>query len=133
MAAKVVVVGSALLPTGVEFPPLGASRNGWEEYPSLRREDVVDRCWRADVVVLLSGDSGIDRAMPESLLRLKLVMGVGEVCARLDRDTLVEHGVELLELDALARGRGDAQDLCNCIARAIDDYLLRIDAGGRAP
>jgi phosphoglycerate dehydrogenase-like enzyme len=131
MAVKIVVVGSVLLPPDVEFPPLEAVKYGWEEYPSLAGEDLVDRCWRAQIVVLLSSNTNVDRAMMEKMPRLQLLITVGDAAAQLDQAAAHDQGVELLAFsDTLGSDTAAAQDLCNRITQAIDHYLRSIDGAG---
>ncbi len=131
MAVKIVVVDRAQLPAGVEFPPLEASKYGWEEYPSLSEEDMPDRCWRADIVVCLSDRICIDRNMLEKMPRLKLLVMAAGPSNRLDQGAAREQGVELL---AFPDGRVDdaaaAQELCNRIVAAINHYLRSVDVQG---
>jgi len=126
MAVKIVVVGSGQLPAGVEFPPLQASRYGWEQYPSLADAELVDRCWRAEIVVLLAPDIVVDRAVLEKLSRLRLLVTVGDP-ARLDQGAAGDQGVELLGFpDVLDSDPVRTQELCNRIVWAIDHYLGRL-------
>jgi phosphoglycerate dehydrogenase-like enzyme len=134
MAEKIVVVGSAQLPSGTEFPPLEAMKYGWEEYPSLRPGELADRCWRAEIVLLLSSDRRVDRAIMEKLPRLRLLMAVGDAVAQLDQAAARDQGVELAVFpEALGRDAVAAQDLCNRISQAIDHYLRSIDSLGELP
>lgn len=54
MSIKIVVVDAGRLPSGAEFPPLEVPKYGWEEYLGLDVEGMAERCWRADIVVVLS-------------------------------------------------------------------------------
>ena len=129
MALKIVVVDSAQLPSGTEFPPLKAVKYGWEEYPSLRAEELPERCWRAEIVVLLSPDRRVDRAIMEKLPRLRLLIAVGDAAAQLDQAAARDQGVELLVFpEAFGSDAAAAQDLCNRITQAIDHYLCSIDS-----
>lgn len=122
MSLKVVVVDAGLLPPGVEFPPLEIPKYGWEEYPGLDAEGMAERCWRADVVVVLS--AAIPAELLKKMHRLALLVTVGESCGRFDQAAACEQGVELLAFpDANYSNLCDAQDLCNRIAQAVDHYV----------
>ena len=130
MAVKIAAVGSAQLPSGTEFPPLEATKYGWEQYCSLP----ADRCWRAEIVVLLWSDRRVDRPIMEELPRLRLLIAVGDAAAQLDQAAARDRGVELLVFpEALGSDAVAAQDLCNCITQAIDHYLRSIDSLGELP
>jgi lactate dehydrogenase-like 2-hydroxyacid dehydrogenase len=134
MAVKIVVVDSTQLPPGAEFPPLEAIKYGWEEYPSLTAEEFLDRCWRAEIIVLLSSHINVGRAMMEKMPRLQLVITVGDAAAQLDQAAARDQGVEPLAFpDALGSDVAAAQDLCNRISQAIDHYLCSIDGQGGLP
>ena len=127
MALKIVVLNSAQLPSGTEFPPLKAMKYGWEEYPSLRAEELPDRCWRAEIVVLVWSDTGVDRAIMDKLPRLRLLIAVGDAAAR-------DQGVELLVFpEAFGSDAAAGQDLCNRITQAIGHYLRSIVSLGELP
>lgn len=131
MAVKIVVVGSVQLPFGVEFPPLEAPKYGWDQYPGLAGAELVERCWRAEIVVLLTSNIVVDRAMLEKVPRLQLLITVGDAAGRLDQGAAYEQGVELLAFpDALASETGGAQELCSRIVRAIDHYLGSLERRG---
>lgn len=122
MAMKVIVIDSAQLPAGAEFPPLEVEKYGWEQYPQLDEEEIADRCWRADILVSLS--TAIGRPVLEKLDKLSLLIVAGEACNRLDQDAAQERGVELLAFpDANLRDVGAAQELCGQVSAAINHYL----------
>ena len=128
MAVKIVVADSARLPPDVEFPPLDALKYGWEEYPSLTGRELVERCWRAEIVVLLSPNIEIDSSMMEQMQRLQLLITVGDAVGQLDQAAARDQGVELLAFpEPLGSDSPAAQELCNRIAQAIDYYLRGID------
>ena len=134
MAVKIVVVDSARLPSGTEFPPLDAMKYSWEQYPSLPAEELPDRCWRAEVVVLLSSGRCVDRAMMEQLPRLRLLIAVGDAAAQLDQVAARDQRVELRVFpEAFGSDVAAAQDLCNRISQAIDHYLRSIDGLRKLP
>ena len=122
MPIKVVVVDSARLPERVEFPPLGAEKYSWEQYPALSGEEIADRCWRADILISLG--SSTDRAILESLQPLKLVIAADDASSTLDQAAPREKGIEVLVFtDFNCADPADARDLCAGIVRAIDHYI----------
>jgi len=122
MAIKVVVLDAVHLPAGVDFPPLDLDKYGWEQYPQLSREDIAERCWRADIVVTL--DSPIDRNTLEKMAKIGLLICVGESCARVDQAAAASRGVELLAFPEAELGvPAEAQDVCNRVSAAINHYL----------
>lgn len=122
MATKVMVIDSAQLPAGAEFPPLEAAKYGWEQYPQLSEDEIGERCWRADILVSLS--TAIHRPVLEKLDKLKLLIVAGEACNGLDQDAAREHGVELLAFpDANLGDAEGAQELCGQVSAAINHYL----------
>jgi lactate dehydrogenase-like 2-hydroxyacid dehydrogenase len=127
MTVKVVVLDAGLLPDDVDFPPLEAARYGWEQYRALSDADIVDRCWRADILISLG--TPIDGTTLEKLHRLKLVIGCADSLAGIDQATARARGVELLAFpEPLQRIPAAAQDLCNRMAQAIDHYLRNSDS-----
>jgi len=132
MAIKIVVAGCAQLPAGVDFPPLEAAKYGWEQYPALTDEGIVERCWRAYTVVALA--TAIKLAALEKMPRLKLLIVTVEVARHLDQDAVQEYGVELLILpSAHCKGPAGAEDLCKRISQAIDHYIRNIENKGVLP
>ena len=132
MAIKVVVVDSAQLPAGVDFPPLEAAKYGREQYPALTGDEIAERCWRADIVVALA--TAIDLTMLEKMPRLKLLIVAGEACGSVDRFALQEQGVELKAFPtAHCAQTAEAEDLCQRISRAIDAYINHFQTRGMLP
>ena len=126
MTTKVIVIDSAQLPAGVEFPPLEVTKYGWEQYPQLDEKEIAERCWRADILVSLS--TAIRRPVLDKLNKLRLLIVAGEACNRLDQDAAQEHGVELLAFpDANLRDVQAAQELCGQVSAAISHYLRITD------
>jgi len=84
MAIKFVVVDSAQLPAGVDFPPLKAAKYSCDQYPALTGENIVERCWRAAIVVALI--TAIELTALEKMPRLKLLIVAAEaLCKRISR------------------------------------------------
>ena len=132
MAINIVVVDSVKLPEGVEFPSLKTVKYSWEQYLQLDDEDIAVRCWRADILVVLS--TAINRAHLDKMPRLKLLIVANEACRRLDQAAAEEQGVELLAFpDTTYSDPEAAQDLCNRISKAIDHYILIFENKGVTP
>lgn len=122
MAIKVVVLGAVQLPAGVDFPPLDLDKYAWEQYPQPSQEDIAERCWRADIVVTLG--SPINKNILEKMVKIGLLICVGESCAQVDQAAVISRGVELLAFPEAELGDpAQAQDLCNRISAAINHYL----------
>ena len=132
MTINVVVIDGGKLPEGVEFPPLETAKFGWEQHLQLDDDEVAERCWRADILVVLS--SAIKRANIEKLPRLKLLIMAGGACRQLDQVAAQEQGVELLAFpDAKYSEPGEARDMCNRISKAIDHYIRIFENKGVVP
>jgi len=132
MTINVAVVDSAELPEGVEFPPLEAAKYSWEQYRKLDDEEITVRCWRADILVVLS--TAITRKQLEKLPRLKLIITAGEGCGLLDQAAAQAQGVELLAFpDDGCSASEQAQDLCRRISAAIDHYIRNFENKGVVP
>lgn len=122
MAIKVVVLDSARLPRGVDFPPLELDKYGWEQYPGLAGSEVAERCWRADIVVTLG--TTIGKAEFEKMYKLGLVICAGEACSVVDHVAACERGVEVMAFpDADCASVGGAEDLCKRVSAAIEHYV----------
>ena len=124
MTIKIVVMGRSALPEGVEFPLLEAARYSWEEYLQLTRQDLVDRCWRADVVVILGGGIRIDGELLDKLGRLKLLIIPTSAMVQIGREVAAARGIVLREhSEGEDRDIGSAQALCTRISALIDAWL----------
>jgi phosphoglycerate dehydrogenase-like enzyme len=122
MAIKVVVLDTARLPGGVDFPPLELDKYGWEQYPGLTGDEVAERCWRADIVVTLG--TPVDQAALEKMHKLGLVICAGEACSEVDQVAARERGVELMAFpEADYTSVGGAEDLCARVSAAIEHYV----------
>jgi lactate dehydrogenase-like 2-hydroxyacid dehydrogenase len=122
MAIKVVVLDSARLPHGVDFPPLELDKYGWEQYPGLARGEMAERCWRADIVVTLGATIG--KAEFEKMYKLGLVICAGEACSGVDHVAACERGVEAMAFpDADRASVGAAENLFKRVSAAIEHYV----------
>ncbi len=122
MAINIVVVDAARLPAGVEFPPLEAARYGWEQYLSLEGEALRERCWRANVLVVL--DTAIGAPELAAMPRLELLVAAGGAGAGLDRAVAEARGVRVQTMaDADLGDPAAAQALCGRIVAAIDAFI----------
>lgn len=121
---NIVIMDSARLAPGVDFPPLEAERYGWLQYPQLQGGEIAATCWRSDVVVSLGTVLEADKL--EQCKRLELLV-LGAAADRLvDRALLRGRDIELEEVsdvdwsDAAAAAAG-----CKRIVAAIDAYIRR--------
>jgi len=132
MAIKIVVVGSAQLPAGDDFPPLKAAKYSWDQYPAMTGENIVERCWRADIVVALI--TAIELTTREKMPRFKLLIVAAEAARHLDQEVVQENGVELLIFPAAqCKGAVEAEVLCKRISQAIDQYIRNYENKGVSP
>jgi hypothetical protein len=132
MGIKVVVVDSAQLAAGVDFPPLEAAKYGGEQYPASADDDIAQRCWRADIVVALA--TAIDLTALEKMPPLKYLIVAGEAWDGVKHDALEEYGVSLLTFPSFHCGHSaEAGHLCRHISPAIDRYLINLENEGELP
>jgi hypothetical protein len=125
---KIVVIDSGQLPAGVEFPPLQAAKYGWEQYIDLDEAGIAERCWRTDIVISLA--TAINNDVMDKMIKLGMVIVVGEACDRLGADAVGARQVKLISFPGVdLADQHQAQQCCDRIVNAIDDYIQAASSG----
>lgn len=119
---NIVVIDAAALPQGVDFPLLNWNKYGWEQYLALPGRDLVERCWRADIVVSLTTDISAEALAGWHKLALLVVPENGSV--NVDRAAMRED-IEIAEVPGSLEGIENAEQYCQGVVAAIQRFLDR--------
>jgi hypothetical protein len=76
---NIVVIDAEALPQGVDFPLLDLDKYGWQQYLALEGDDLVERCWRSDIVISLKTDINAEALNGWHKLSLLIVPADGSV------------------------------------------------------
>ena len=117
---NVVVIGSEHLPEEVEFPPVDLRKFSWLQFLHLSDEDVVERCWRADVIVTI-GISVTPRVIEEAF-KLQLIIAAGNNYAHIDLPAASARGITVANIPGTELNADNAQTICNQVVELIDAY-----------
>lgn len=124
---NIVVPDSQLLPNDVEFPPLAASKFGWQQFLGLDEEELKERCWRSHCVVTLNTPLNAD--ILNSMAKLELLIVANHDITLVDTKTAEKNNVTVFHIPDLEPAQFDlnnpqqAQQLCNTIVEIIDHYM----------
>ncbi len=119
---NIVVLDSIYLPDDMEFPLLTSERYRWSQYRQLTGADIVDRCWRADIVVTFATPLGAD--MIEGMPRLRMIAVAGADTGLIDLDAARARDIAVCNTPGLDhRVRGQLAALCQAAVDNIDAFI----------
>ena len=119
---NVVVVDSGVLGLDADFPMLEINKFGWEQFLDLQGEDVVDRCWRSDIIV--SATTPIDRAVIDKAFKLKLIVAAGDTVDHIDLDAARERDITVCHVPGMTAGEpADMEIICNQVVDNINAFI----------
>ncbi len=118
----IVVVDSGHLAGEADFPTLDLPKFNWQQYPALTKDEVADRCWRADVIV--SVDTPIDGSVIDKAVKLKLIVAAGDGYDHVDRAAAHKRGITLCHIPGTdPAAAADTSVICNRVIDTINAYL----------
>ncbi len=124
---NIVIPDSQLLPSDVEFPPLTASKFGWQQFLGLDEDELKERCWRSHCVVTLN--TSLNAEVLNSMLKLELLVVANHDISLVDTQTAEKNNVTIFHIPDLEPSKFDlnnpqqAQQLCNTVVDIIDNYM----------
>ena len=121
---KIVVIDAQHLTGEVEFPPLQAHKYGWEQYPSLDQQDIIERCWRANILISLQ--TPLAPAVLEKLTRVVMLITPGGTSAAVDAEYLRSRNIVWHTVgDAFPATVDAAQQFCLQACETIDALIAQ--------
>ena len=112
---NITVLDNAHFPETVEFPLLKAKKYGWQEFPQLSPEQIVENCWRTHVIITLG--TALPAEVLAKLPMLKLVIEAKEGLVNLE--SALARGVAVSRTpDALS-----SSHFCQEAVDIINDFM----------
>ena len=90
---NIVVVDSAHLAGEADFPILDWPKYGWQQFPALSGEELIERCWRSDVIITV--DTPIDQYVIDKAFKLALIAVAGDSTAHIDLAAAQARGIDV--------------------------------------
>jgi hypothetical protein len=119
---NIVVLDSDELAPGADFPPLGAEKYGWLQYPRLSYAEIAPTCWRSNIVISLA--TPLDTDCLAELKLIQLLITGQPAHALVDPEALRQRGIELAEFPDLDwKDPAQATSGCQRIVATIDAFL----------
>ncbi len=119
---NVVVVDCSVLGEDTDFPMLDIDKFGWEQYLSLEGDDVIERCWRADIIV--SANTAIDQTVIDKAFKLKLIVAAGDSTNHIDMKAAKNREITVCNVPGLSPGNiADNQKICDQVVENINAFL----------
>jgi lactate dehydrogenase-like 2-hydroxyacid dehydrogenase len=123
---NVVVVDGARLAGEVDFPMLDLPKFGWQQYPELQPEELVERCWRADIIVTVA--TPIDQAVIDKAFKLKLIAVAGEDASLVDTDAASARGITVVTVPGMKPDDPvGSQALCDRVVENINRFIRELE------
>ncbi len=119
---NIVVVDANRLAGEADFPMLDLPKYGWQQFPELPPAEVIERCWRADVIV--SAGTPIDRAAIDKAFKLALIVAAGDDYSHIDAAAARERGIQICHVPGANPAQpGQTAAICNEVIAIIDAFV----------
>lgn len=120
---NIVVVDSGRLHADADFPMLTLDKFGWQQFVQLENQkDVIERCWRSDVIV--SAATPIDGAVIDRAFKLKLIVAAGENIDHIDLEAARKRNVTVCNVPGRRADKTPAdQQICEQVIDNIDAFI----------
>jgi len=120
----IVVIDSGKLAGDVDFPMLDLNKYGWQQYLQLEGTDVIDLCWRADIII--SVGTPVTREVINKALKLQLIVAAGDDTSHIDIDATRERDIDICNTPGLNPGDiAHSQTICNQVINNINAWLKK--------
>lgn len=122
MTINIVIVDHAHLAGEADYPPLDINRYGWEQYPELSDQQLLERCWRAEIIVSVATE--ITAAAIQKMPKLKVLIVPGNSHSLVDRSVAEKHNIQVMYItDADTQDENEAQLFCDRVVECMNIYL----------
>jgi len=119
---NVVVVDGGALSSQADFAPLALDKFGWQQYLRLDDDELVERCWRSDVIVSVA--TPIDQSVIDGAFKLKLIVAAGEQVDHIDLAAARKRNITVCNVPGLsASGTAADQRLCDQVIEIINAFI----------
>ena len=120
----IVVVDSSKLGGAADFPMLDLPKYGWQQFVQLDARDVVDRCWRSDIVISFA--TPFTREAIDNAFKLQLIIAAGDNTDHIDLDAARKRGITVCNTPGLdPTNREHTQLICNQVINNINAWLKK--------
>ncbi len=117
---NVVVLGCERLPEEADFPSLNLQKFSWLQFLDLSNKDVVERCWRADVIVTIG--IPVTAQVIEEAFKLQLIIAAGQHHDHIDMEAANNRGITVANVPDEELNHENAQQICEQVVDIIDAY-----------
>lgn len=120
----IVVIDSGRLAGEADFPMLDLDKYGWQQFKQLDATDVVDRCWRTDVIISVA--TPVTRAVIDKAHRLQLIIVAGDNTNHIDMTAARERNISACNTPGLNPDiAAECQTICNQVINNINAWLKK--------
>ena len=118
----IVVVDTQNIAGDVDFPMLDLPKYSWEQFCGLDSNEVIERCWRADIII--SAATPIDKQVIDNAFKLKLIIAAADSYENIDLDSASARGIKVCHLPGFDPANAQTTEaLCQQVVDIIHRFL----------
>lgn len=120
----IVVIDSSQLAGEADFPMLDMDKYGWQQVMQLDEAEVVDRCWRSDVIISMA--TPVTRAAIDKAYKLQLIIAASDNTDHIDLEAARERGITVCNTPGLSPANAaHSQTICKQVINNINAWLKK--------
>lgn len=117
----IVVIDSGKLPGETDFPMLEPDKYGWQQFVQRDASEVVDRCWRSDVIVSVT--TPVTREIIDKAFKLQLIIAAGDDAQHIDLEAARQRGMTVCHTPGLSAVNTDHGQATGNLINNINAWL----------
>ncbi len=123
---NVIMVDAGNLAGDADFPMINLNKFGWQQFIQLDENEVIERCWRSDIII--SAGTPIDKQVIDNSFKLQLIVAAGDAFDHIDLDAAAQRGIKVCNTPGLnPANTADTEKLCHQVIDNINAFLENQD------
>lgn len=123
---NVIMVDAGNLAGDADFPMINLNKFGWQQFIQLDEDEVIERCWRSDIII--SAGTPINKQVIDKSFKLQLIVAAGDSYDHIDLDAAAERGIKVCNTpNLIPSNAADTDKLCQQVIDNINAFLENQD------
>ena len=120
------MVDAGNLAGDADFPMINLNKFGWQQFIELDTDEVIERCWRSDVII--SAGTPINKQVIDKSFKLQLIVAAGDAYDHIDLEAAAQRGIKVCNTPGLNPANAtDTDKLCQQVVANINAFLENQD------
>lgn len=123
---NVIMVDAGKLAGEADFPMINLNKFGWQQFIQLDEDEVIERCWRSDIII--SAGTPINKQVIDKSFKLQLIVAAGDAYNHIDLDAAAQRGIKVCNTPGLTPSNAaDTDKLCQQVIDNINAFIENQD------